>query len=909
MSQTLIITGMHRSGTSLVANLLQKTGVNIGNDLLGPNKGNPRGHFEDIDFLHFHEKILHRLGQHYLVQSRLHMEAITSEERDEAKELIQRRETYPVWGWKDPRTSLFLDFWHELIPQANFLFVYRTPLDVVLSLLRRGTDLDTAANPLTGLRSWHVYNQSILEFYGQHQEHCMLVNIAGMTANVSSALSSIANKLSLSLQTGEAAEAYYSDELNLLSLPAAVWSVFSQITPRAAELYSQLEAHADLPGQMTFDLHSNLQYANYERLQRVMTAVAGIDFPDEPQIASAFTLLLATLDPQAVLAGNEALVHHQRGQIEHLEQYIHIQDTHLQNITAHANNLEYRAANDETRFQSLIGQVGALEQVTASKNAYIHNMEAHVHSLQQSLADKEALVQHLNAQTAGLEQTLSDRDTSIQHLQTQVASMEQVLTERESFIQSLKEQTRSLQQIVDFMANSKAWRLRNKWHAFRQAMQSTIYRPRRSPTVKQMPIFSQPDNEQEEALRPDQMSSSFTATPKVLFISHDAFRAGAQLLLLNLLKWLTANSDLQFEVLLKTGGKLLADFASVAPVIVWNESGVPGLGPDQVTVEQIRAHLKEANIRLIYANTITNGKLLAALSDLNCPVICHVHELEYWLTYRTEEGNNAQVKEYTTRYIAASHAVKRALTDSLHIPANQIDVVYEYIPMQATQERQDQACNRIRDQLQIPENAWIVGASGTSDWRKGPDLFIQLALAICARSPARPVHFVWVGGDNEGPAFGALWHDVERCGLQQCVHFVGSQSNPLDYFSTFDVFTLVSREDPFPVVNLEAASLAKPIVCFAGSGGAAEFVETDCGFVVPYLDIEAMADRVMELLYTPELRERFGQCGKQKVQEQYDVNVIAPKIERIVKSVMEVHTNVEVHTPSTADLSTTPAVK
>jgi glycosyltransferase involved in cell wall biosynthesis len=62
----------------------------------------------------------------------------------------------------------------------------------------------------------------------------------------------------------------------------------------------------------------------------------------------------------------------------------------------------------------------------------------------------------------------------------------------------------------------------------------------------------------------------------------------------------------------------------------------------------------------------------------------------------------------------------------------------------------------------------------------------------------------------------------------------------LKYFAAFDVFALVSREDPFPVVCLEAASLGKPIVCFNSSDGEKEFVENDCGFVVPDLDIEIM---------------------------------------------------------------------
>ena len=54
----LIITGIHRSGTSLTASLFQSVGVNIGENLVGPEYGNIRGHFEDIEFVELHKRIL-----------------------------------------------------------------------------------------------------------------------------------------------------------------------------------------------------------------------------------------------------------------------------------------------------------------------------------------------------------------------------------------------------------------------------------------------------------------------------------------------------------------------------------------------------------------------------------------------------------------------------------------------------------------------------------------------------------------------------------------------------------------------------------------------------------------------------------------------------------------------------------
>ena len=54
----LVITGMHRSGTSLIAAILREAGVHLGDQLIGADTGNIRGHFEDVDFVQFHQTVL-----------------------------------------------------------------------------------------------------------------------------------------------------------------------------------------------------------------------------------------------------------------------------------------------------------------------------------------------------------------------------------------------------------------------------------------------------------------------------------------------------------------------------------------------------------------------------------------------------------------------------------------------------------------------------------------------------------------------------------------------------------------------------------------------------------------------------------------------------------------------------------
>ncbi|MGH9332423.1 MAG: sulfotransferase, partial [Vicinamibacteria bacterium] len=156
----LVITGMHRSGTSLVASLLERGGFDLGEKLLAADKGNPRGYFEDVDFYEFHREALGNRRQHLSVAEDFVFEPSASE-RSRAEAIVAKRRHRERWGWKDPRTALFLDFWNEQLPDARFLFLFRHPLDVLLSLVRRG---DVNCMGLTeGLDAWSRYNERILE--------------------------------------------------------------------------------------------------------------------------------------------------------------------------------------------------------------------------------------------------------------------------------------------------------------------------------------------------------------------------------------------------------------------------------------------------------------------------------------------------------------------------------------------------------------------------------------------------------------------------------------------------------------------------------------------------------------------------------------------------------------------------
>jgi ABC-type transporter Mla subunit MlaD len=237
----LVIGGMHRSTTSLAASILADAGLHLGDDLVAADSGNPHGHFEDVEF--------HLLLRRILAANGLSEEGFTSADRidvpaparDEAAALVARRRgAGRLWGWKDPRTVLFLDFWAGLLPEARWLFVVRPPCEVVDSLYRRG---DTAfrVNPRLAGEVWMAYNRRILDFVREHPEQAAVIRAEDVVADHTTLVTRAAELLGTPLVAGPAR---FRPDLFTAGQPEHRDRLVRGVAPESYDLYRSLSALA-----------------------------------------------------------------------------------------------------------------------------------------------------------------------------------------------------------------------------------------------------------------------------------------------------------------------------------------------------------------------------------------------------------------------------------------------------------------------------------------------------------------------------------------------------------------------------------------------------------------------------------------------------------------------------------------
>lgn len=385
----------------------------------------------------------------------------------------------------------------------------------------------------------------------------------------------------------------------------------------------------------------------------------------------------------------------------------------------------------------------------------------------------------------------------------------------------------------------------------------------------------------------------------ILFIAHDLFRAGAEILLLNLIDWLNRHTSINLYVLAlkpgNDGGKLLPVYNDVASVFLWDEYCLKHHEEDAINA--IKEEIGE--IDLIYGNTIIAANLYSLLKIFNTPYITHIHELEESIQRYTTKEVRKNWKKFTSLYIACSSIVEDNLIQKHGITQKKIACINEFIkPIPI--ELPDRISQRNIHGLATGKT--IIWGCGTIYWRKGTDIFIETAKTLKDKGVDNFI-FYWIGGnywDAESEEWGEwkTWENlITQNNLNENIVFLGEKENPRDYFTVGDIFFLPSREDPFPLVCLEAAECGLPIVCFEDAGGMPEFVENDAGKVVPFLDINAAANALEELIVNEIVRTEKGKNARTKLFQRHTVDIAAPRILQICHSVMHSNPLVSVIVP------------
>lgn len=280
---------------------------------------------------------------------------------------------------------------------------------------------------------------------------------------------------------------------------------------------------------------------------------------------------------------------------------------------------------------------------------------------------------------------------------------------------------------------------------------------------------------------------------------------------------------------------------------------------------------------LVWVNTVLATSYVRPARARGIPVVVHVHELGALIPRVLGRHQLAEptVPDPGIRWVAASTECAAQLDASVSIAAP-VAVLESAIDVAAVQARAAEPSGRRWDGPSgRAGRTLLVGACGRPDERKGVDLWLDVARIVHARRPT--ARFVWIGEPRREDR-----EAVARRALDHVVRFTGELANPAPTMATFDVFTLPSRSETFPLVVLEAMALARPVVAFDTGGVGRQLGGVDT--LAPAGDVQAFAEGVLALLDDPDRARELGAAGRDRVAATFGIDRFHEAVQAIAAS-------------------------
>ncbi len=388
---------------------------------------------------------------------------------------------------------------------------------------------------------------------------------------------------------------------------------------------------------------------------------------------------------------------------------------------------------------------------------------------------------------------------------------------------------------------------------------------------------------------------------RVLFVGHTAEPTGAPIALLGLVRQLVADGEVEPVFLLRRGGPLVERYRELGEVTILDAgykhklrraSEMVKAGPAFDAAYRhglgawFRARCRAWRVDAIYLNTITHGDIAGLLSTVGVPIICHVHEMGRFVAREVSPAQFRSLIDTVSRWVAVSTPVEEMLVEH-GVDRRKITLVSASVEMPKPLPDDERAELR-KHSFGVPRSTRVLATCGTPSWTKGPELFLQLALRLRHLRADKPDPFlaVWIGADRQYPGTLTMEEDARQMDLAGHVKLIGFRQDASTLLGAADVVASTSREDPKPLVILEAAAAGVPVVCFEGSGGATDVVRAGGGLMVPYLDVDAMSVAVSELFDDADRSAALGQAGRDYVANHATHEVTTPEIARLIRDAL-----------------------
>ncbi len=274
----------------------------------------------------------------------------------------------------------------------------------------------------------------------------------------------------------------------------------------------------------------------------------------------------------------------------------------------------------------------------------------------------------------------------------------------------------------------------------------------------------------------------------------------------------------------------------------------------------LNALVRKHEIELVYSNTaaVLIGAWVARKNKLKH--VWHIHEiieqpklLHQFLGWQMRKGAD--------KLIVVSDAVAKCWESHLLDKTNLIRIYNGIEPIIQP------VTIDYRKQLNVPDDAIVLGLAGRIHVIKGQPYFLEIAHALKKQHNFSKLHFFIAGDPYPGQEYllDQMFALIRAYNLEASVHYLGQVDAMSNFYTAIDLLVVASiQPDSLPTVILEAMQYGIPVAATA-QGGALEMVqENETGIFIP-LDNAAVAAEKIHAILPASTRHQMGAAGKERV--------------------------------------------
>ena len=162
-------------------------------------------------------------------------------------------------------------------------------------------------------------------------------------------------------------------------------------------------------------------------------------------------------------------------------------------------------------------------------------------------------------------------------------------------------------------------------------------------------------------------------------------------------------------------------------------------------------------------------------------------------------------------------------------------------------------------------------------WAKGIREFVEAAVSLNTALPS--LHFVLVAPLEDGSEGAVPASYIERYKSKTNLHWLGFRDDIEALIKLCDVAVLPSyyKEGGYPRALLEPMAMGKPVIAADTTDCRGPVEHGVTGYLVPPRDSGELTKAIARLIEDPDLRKRFGAKSRDKIEQEFDEDVIVPQ--------------------------------